>query len=199
MQLGFNRGSTVRRTGRRGRTLIRRNRHEQFNNSCSFLDVAIVCYFIFITPLFPFSESHTYLQLVHGYTHVWFGCGRFREHSALTVQHRTQRGLQAWQLQGQEALRLYWQLCPLCKAMPNARRNHKPTSTSRNSRNLYVQPQSRRSIRSMNHVDIDVAGSLVDDTLDLVDDGCHGRSKAICSDDAEGKGKRFKRILQGLV
>ena len=44
------------------------------------------------------------------------------------------------------------------------------------------------SIHSMNLTDINVARSLVNDTLDFVYHGHHGRSKAIRCDNVEGKG-----------
>lgn len=119
------------------------------------------------------------------------GCGRPRSYSALKLRHPTRRGLQIWLLQKQEALRRYWLLCPLCKAMPNALRNHKRMSTLRNSRSLYVESEHPRSIHFVSHTEVTVAGSLVNNTLDFIYFARHGRSKAVCCDDVEGKGQAF--------
>ena len=49
----------------------------------------------------------------------------------------------------------------------------------------------------MNYTDIDIARSLVNDTLDSIRYRRYGRSKAICCDDSKGKGQEQTIDLAG--
>lgn len=53
------------------------------------------------------------------------------------------------------------------------------------------------SLHSVNHTDVNVARSLVNDTFNIIYHGRHGRSKAVCCDDIERKGKRFTEESAG--
>ena len=62
-----------------------------------------------------------------------------------------------------------------------------------------VRQTKTSSIHPVSHNDVYVARGLVNDTLNFIDYGNHGRSKAICGDDVEGKGKTSQNCMQVLI